>query len=152
MIFREEQREFATGERIRFTAAIPEQGIANRAFGTVSGRSEDRKSLEVTLDSRKQVQLTPDQAKHIDYGYAVSSPARTDRTLFNVQDPGQFNKDSQLYTSLSRTKDPVLYTNDAAARTREPAARVEPPSRELSFSYGPGLTAGEQEIVFGSGR
>ena len=108
--------------------------------------------MEVTLDSGKQVQLTTDQAKHIDYGYAASSPARADRTLFNVQDPMQLNRDSQLYVALSRTKDPVLYTNDAAALTREPVARIEPPSRELSVSYGPGLTAGEQEIVFGMGR
>ena len=149
-LYREEQREFAPNERIRFSAPIPEHSIPDRAFGTISGRSDEGKSLDVTLDNGKQVQLTPDQAKHIDYGYAVSSPARADRVLFNVQDPAQLNKDSQLYAALSRAKDPVLYTNNAAALTRTPAVNIEPPSRDFSFSHGPGsLTKSETEQVFG---
>ena len=149
-VYREEQREFAPNERVRFTAAIPEHSIPNRTFGTVSGRCEEGKALDVKLDSGKQVQLTPDQAKHIDYGYAVSSPARADRVLFIVQNPAQLNRDSQLYTALSRAKDPVLYTNDVAALTRTPAANIEPPLREFSFSHGPGsLTRTEADHVFG---
>ncbi len=150
-LYREEQREFAPNERVRFSAPVPEHGIPNRAFGTVSGRSDNGRSLDVTLDNGKHVQLTPDQAKHIDYGYAVSSPGRADRILFNVQDPAQLNKDSHLYSALSRgSKDVVLYTNDAAALTRTPAVNIEPPSRDFSFSHGPGpLTKTETEQVFG---
>ena len=147
-IYYEEQREFAKDERIRFTAPIPEHDIPTRAFGTVTGRSEDGKSLDVTLDSGRAVQLTPDQAKHLDYGYAVGSPARADRVLYNVQEPAQLNKDSQLYTAFSRTKDLVLYTNDAAALIREPAAKVEP-SHEFKFSHGPRLSPHEHAIAFG---
>lgn len=149
-LYREEQREFALNERVRFTASVPEHSISNRSFGTVSGRSDDGKTLDVTLDNGKQVQLTPDQAKHIDYGYAVNSPARADRVLFNVQDPAQLNKHSQLYAELSRTKNPVLYTNDAPAFTRDPAAKIEPPAlKKSSFSYGPSMDAAEQQIVLG---
>ena len=150
-VYKEEQREFVPNERIRFTASVPEQDIQSTVLsGLVTGRSEDSKSLDVTLDNGKQVQLTPDQAKHIDYGYAVSSPARAERVLFNVQDPAQLNKDSQLYAALSRAKNPVLYTNNAAALTRTPAVNIEPPSRDFSFSHGPGpLTKTETEQVFG---
>lgn len=106
--------------------------------------------MDVTLDSGKQVHLTPDQAKHIDYGYAVNSQARADRVLFDVRDPAQLNMNSQLYAALSRvSKDAVLYTSDAAAFTREPAAKIERPAFEKSsFSYGPSLDAAEQQIVF----
>ena len=155
-LYREEQREFALEDRIRFTAPVPEHGVPARAFGTVSGRSGDGKTLDIALDSGKEVQLTTDQAKHLDYGYAVSSLARADRVLFNVQDPGQLNRDSRLYAALSRTaKDAVLYTNDVAGLTREPAVRKnETPAPKLTpnIGYGPRLDTAEQEIAFGLDR
>jgi hypothetical protein len=70
-VYREESRELAAGERIQLTSAFSEHGIRNRDFATVERIAGDN-SLSIRLDNGKTVELNHDQARHMEYGYAVA--------------------------------------------------------------------------------
>jgi conjugative relaxase-like TrwC/TraI family protein len=69
-VFQEETREIAQGERIRFTTYDKELGVRSGDLGTVTRIAQD-KSMTVKLDSGKTAEVSPEKARHIDYGYAV---------------------------------------------------------------------------------
>jgi plastocyanin len=106
-VYREETREVAVGERIRFTASEKENHIRTGGFAIVEGIEPD---LSVRLDNRKAVDLDAETARHIDYGYAVESAG-------NI------------------TVDRVILTGEAAqlAGLEEDLARLNPTIRELSI-------------------
>ena len=81
-LFREEVREIAEGERIRFTASDREAGVRLGDLGTVTRIGQDR-SMSVHLDSGKTAELAPEKTRRIDYGYAVdvAQNVRADRIL-----------------------------------------------------------------------
>jgi conjugative relaxase-like TrwC/TraI family protein len=106
-IYREETREVAVGERIRFTASEKENHIRTGDFAIVERIEPD---LSVRLDNHKAVDLDAETARHIDYGYAVESAG-------NI------------------TVDRVILTGEAAqlAGLEEDLARLHPNIRELSI-------------------
>jgi len=106
-IYREETREVAVGERIRFTASEKENHIRTGDFAIVERIEPD---LSVRLDNHKAVDLDAETARHIDYGYAVESAG-------NI------------------TVDRVILTGEAAqlAGLEEDLARLNPTIRELSI-------------------
>ena len=69
-VYREEHLEFAPGDRVRMTEPNASQGIRKGDFGTISAIGDN---LEVRLDKGESVRLTQEEAKHIEYGYAVDS-------------------------------------------------------------------------------
>jgi len=71
-IYREETREVAVGERIRFTAPEKENHIHTGDFAIVERIDS---ALSVQLDNGKSVDLDAEAARHIDYGYAVETAA-----------------------------------------------------------------------------
>jgi len=71
-VYREESREMAEGERIRFTSSDKENHIRTGDFATVEQIVPD---LSVQLDNGKSVELDAKAARHIDYGYAIESAA-----------------------------------------------------------------------------
>jgi len=72
VVYREEQRAIAPGDRIQIHAADSEQGVRNGDLGTVVGMTETN-GLEVRLDRGKTVQLSELQTRQIDHAYAVES-------------------------------------------------------------------------------
>jgi ATP-dependent exoDNAse (exonuclease V) alpha subunit len=69
-IYREESREMAAGERIRFTVSEKENHIRTGDFATVKRVEPD---LSIQLDNGKSIDLNAEAARHIDYAYAVES-------------------------------------------------------------------------------
>jgi hypothetical protein len=69
-VYREETREMAEGERIRFTAPNKENHIRTGDFATVERVEPD---LSVRLDNGKSVDLDAEAARNLDYGYAVET-------------------------------------------------------------------------------
>jgi conjugative relaxase-like TrwC/TraI family protein len=105
-VYREESREMAVRERIRFTAPEKENHIRTGDFATVERIEPD---LSVRLDNGKSVDLDPEAARHIDYGYAVESAG-------------------------SLAADRVILTGESAqlAGLEDDFARLNPNIRELS--------------------
>jgi conjugative relaxase-like TrwC/TraI family protein len=127
-VYREEHRDFAVGERIIFTESYREAHTRSGDFGTVA-RIAGGNVLSVRLDTGKFVELTPEQSKHIDHGYAVEAPPRAgmDRVLV-TGDASQLAQQEKMFTHLSlHTRDLALYTShsrDLALDKAVPRAEV----------------------------
>jgi hypothetical protein len=111
-VYREESREMAEGERIRFTAPEKENHIRTGDFATVERIEPD---LSVRLDNGKTIDLDAETAQHIDYGYAVESAANltADRVILT----GEAQQLAGLEQDLTRLNPSIrelsVYTSDA---------------------------------------
>lgn len=118
--FREIEREFATGDRLQFTAPNKTLGVANRDMGTVTELEEGR--VTVRLDGKAERIVTFDTAKfrQFDHGYAVTSHSSqgltASRVLIQIDTdaPRNLINNRLAYVSISRASlDAHIYTNDA---------------------------------------
>lgn len=120
--YREIERKFATGDRLQWTAPLPELGIANRDLGTIQQIGEDG-TITVHVDGSKKKTVTFDrrEMRHFDHGYAVTSHSSqgltSERVLVNMDTdvhPELINS-RFAYVSVSRaSRDAQVFTNDAA--------------------------------------
>jgi conjugative relaxase-like TrwC/TraI family protein len=113
-VYREEQREVAVGERIRFTNSDRDAHIRSSGFATVEQIRENN-ALSVLLDSGKSIELGADRARHIEYGYVVETAqgASADRVLV-TGDAVQLAQQHESFTRLSpHIRDLALYTSDS---------------------------------------
>jgi ATP-dependent exoDNAse (exonuclease V) alpha subunit len=119
--YREIEREFAIGDRVQFTAPNKELGVANRDLGTIQNIDVDR-NITVRMDDSedKTVTFDPEQMRHFDHGYAVTSHSSqgltSERVLVNMDTnvhPKLINT-RFAYVSVSRAShDAQIFTNDA---------------------------------------
>ena len=124
-VYREEHREFAPGDRIRMTEASAAQGIRKGDFGTITAIGDN---LEVRLDKGESAQLTKEQAKHIEHGYAVDSlkTGAPDKVLISQAD----SQATFEAVSLSRTGRQVsVYTSDSSAQANTVAPTIAVPEQ-----------------------
>jgi ATP-dependent exoDNAse (exonuclease V) alpha subunit len=126
-VFRQEQREIAQGDRVQFTRADAALGIRKGDLGTVTSISPAN-SLDVQLDKGSVVQLTGEQSRHLEHGYAVESikAGAPERVLF-TQDAAP---DEREIASLSRNgRELHLYTSDGSvaqkAETQSQAVQTQ---------------------------
>ena len=70
-VYNKAERSFAEGDRIQFRAPFSEKRIVNGELGTINQIEPEH--LRVTLDSGREVTFDPQQFRHIDHGYAVTS-------------------------------------------------------------------------------
>ena len=118
--YKETAREFATGDRIQFTAQDKELKVANRDLGTIA--SIEPGQMTVRLDGKKERTITfdPDKVRSLDHGYAVtshSSQGLTERRVIaNIDTEASRNliNTRLAYVAISRAEtDARIYTNDA---------------------------------------
>jgi hypothetical protein len=112
-VYSPEERELAEGERIQLTRSEWDQGIRIGNLATIEHIHEDG-GLSVKVDSGISLQLTPEQAQHVEYGYAIESTKRlaVDRVILTGE-ADQINAQrealSQIPTNLHEL---VVYTSD----------------------------------------
>lgn len=121
--YREIEREFATGDKIQFTAPQRDLQIANRDLGTIQHIDENGK-ISVRMDgtTNRIVRFDANQIRHFDHGYAVTSHSSqgltSERVLVNMDTevhPELMSK-RFAYVSVSRAShDAQIYTNNAAS-------------------------------------
>ena len=145
-VYRGEIRELAVGERIQFTVADKDQGIRKGDLATLT-RIADNHALTLSLDNGKTVKLDPEQARHIDYGYAVDGSQRVaaDRVLAT----GEALDQKTLQAVPFKTPDLTLYTSDGSGPQKQeqientkPIAIPEPQhahSQRLQQDFGLGF-------------
>jgi len=114
IVYREERREIAVGERIQFTAPDKDQGIRAGTLGTVEKIAENG-ALTVKQDNGKKVELDPSKARHIEHGYAVEGKiaAPAQGVLVSMAGAPEISKDSLAHKAISRaSKDAAIYTSE----------------------------------------
>lgn len=121
--YREIEREFATGDKIQFTAPQRDLQVANRDLGTIQSIGDDGK-ISVRMDGTKDriVRFGADQMRHFDHGYAVTSHnsqgLTSERVLVNMDTEvhPELMNNRFAYVSVSRAShDAQIYTNNAAS-------------------------------------
>jgi molybdopterin-guanine dinucleotide biosynthesis protein len=112
-VYSPEERELAEGERIQLTRSEWDQGIRVGNLATIEHINEDG-GVSVRVDSGATLQLTPEQAQHVEYGYAIESTKRlaVDRVILSgeaEQITAQREALSQLPAKLHEL---TVYTSD----------------------------------------
>ena len=124
--YREVPRTFAEGERLQFTTNDREIGISNRQLATVESCTPHE--LRVRLDGAEPRVVTfhPEQMRHFDHGYAVTSHSSqgltADRVLINVEVTAHRDLINQrfAYVAVSRAAyDVRLYTDNGSRLERD---------------------------------
>jgi conjugative relaxase-like TrwC/TraI family protein len=121
-VYKREERAFAVGDRIQFTAPFKRQRIPNRTLAHVEKISLDG-TIQLRLDSGKTMRFNLREHAHLDYGYAMTSYTSqgqtVDRVIIHV--PAEDRDTKKLinqrfgYVALSRARhDAQIYTNDAS--------------------------------------
>jgi molybdopterin-guanine dinucleotide biosynthesis protein len=132
-VYREETREVAVGERIRFTAPEKEHGIRSGDFATVRWIEPD---LSVQLDKGKSVDLDAEAARHIDYGYAVEMAGNlaADRVILTGEAQQLAGLEDDLARLNPSIRDLSVYTSDAAQSFQVELAQNSAAAETLSKS------------------
>jgi conjugative relaxase-like TrwC/TraI family protein len=119
-VFLETTKEFATGERVQFTAANKELSIANRDLGTVQSIEDGRMTVKMDGKDARTISFDTAEFRQFDHGYAVTSHSSqgltTTRVLANIDtDSSRSLINTRLaYVSISRASDDArIYTNNA---------------------------------------
>jgi len=112
-LYSPEERELAEGERIQLTRSEWDQGIRVGNLATIE-QIHEYGGLSVKVDSGASLQLTAEQAKHVEYGYAIESTKRlaVDRAILSgeaEQITAQREALSQLPANLHEL---TVYTSD----------------------------------------
>jgi conjugative relaxase-like TrwC/TraI family protein len=112
-VYSPEERELAVGERIQLTRSEWDQGIRVGNLVTIEQIHEDG-GLSVKVDSGASLQLTPEQARHVEYGYAIESTKRlsVDRVILSGQAEQIVAQREDLSQLPSKLHELTLYTSD----------------------------------------
>jgi len=143
-VYREENRELSVGDRIQLTAPDREQRIRCGDFATVERIGQDN-SIGARLDNGRAVELNPDMAKHIEYGYAVDAGQRVsaDRVLATGE-----SLDTKALAGIPPVaREVALYTSDGSSPQKQPtqssnnevSQKQTPPTQQQYQGYGLGL-------------
>jgi conjugative relaxase-like TrwC/TraI family protein len=119
-VYQEIEREFSAGDRIQFTAPDKALGVANRDMATIDAIHSDGR-LSARLDNNRQIEFNPNEHRHLDHGYAVTSHSSqgltTERVLVHADTsvhPDLLNCRFS-YVSISRAShEATLFTDDMA--------------------------------------
>ncbi len=130
-VYREVPREFATGDRIQFTAPDKTLEVANRQLATIQKIEPDRITVKLDGKDERTVSFDPAKMRHFDHGYAVTSHSSqgltAGRVLANIdtEGPRGLVNTRLAYVAISRASDDArIYTNAAADLGRRLATDV----------------------------
>jgi conjugative relaxase-like TrwC/TraI family protein len=119
-VFSEVERDFATGDRVQFTASNKILGVANRDLGTIVGLEDSRISLRMDGKPARMVTFDTAEFRQFDHGYAVTSHSSqgltANRVLAHIDTDTYRHliNDRLAYVTISRASDDArIYTNNA---------------------------------------
>nr|AOS95232.1 ATP-dependent exoDNAse (exonuclease V) alpha subunit - helicase superfamily I [uncultured bacterium] len=119
-VFTEIEREFATGDRIQFTAGEKQLRVSNRDLATIVKLEDGKMTVELDGKAKRQVTFDTEKFRQFDHGYAVTSHSSqgltAGRVLANIDtDSSRSLINSRLaYVAISRaSEDARIYTNNA---------------------------------------
>jgi hypothetical protein len=149
-VFREVEREFATGDRVQFTAPNKTLRVANRDLGTVVALEDGNMTVRLDGKAQRSVAFETAEFRQFDHGYAVTSHSSQGYTAARVL--AHFDTDSSrtlinnrlAYVSISRASDDArIYTNSAETL----GARLATDITKTSAVNGPTRKVAEQAVV-----
>lgn len=152
-VFREQEREFASGDRIQFTGRLRELGIANRDLATIRNIEDGRVTAVMDGKQKRTVTFDAKTVRLFDHGYAVTShssqglTARRVLAHFDTEGPRSLINSRLAYVAISRaSEDARIYTNDAVRLGRRLATDVSK-TAAITFSQSRSQTDARQVVT-----
>jgi conjugative relaxase-like TrwC/TraI family protein len=146
-VYREMERELSVGDRIQFTAPDKSLGVANRDMAVIEAIHPDSR-LSVRLDNNRQIEFSPNEHRHLDHGYAVTSHSSQGLTAERVLVHADTSVHPDLlnsrfaYVSISRAShEATLFTDDLAKLRPQLGAEVSKTSA-LEINQAPSVAQG----------
>jgi hypothetical protein len=139
-VYNKAERFFAEGDRIKFRAPFAEKRIVNGELGTINQIEPEH--LRVALDSGREVTFNPQQFRHIDHGYAVTSHSSqgltVDRVLINAdtRESLRLLNDRMTYVAVSRAREEALIYTDSMQNLRDSLNRATNKEMALEATKG----------------
>ena len=146
-VFREIEREFATGDRIQMTSNNRELGVANRNLGTITSIDNGRMSVRMDGKAERTISFDTVEFRQFDHGYAVTSHSSQGLTAGRVL--AHFDTDVAhslintrlAYVAISRASDDArVYTNNAETLGQRLATDI---SKTAAVDFRPGSSTAE---------
>src|SRR6202171_2517149 len=129
-VYKEIERELSVGDRIQFTAPDKSLGVANRDLAAIEAIHPDGQ-LSVRLDNNRQIEFSPNEHRHLDHGYAVTSHSSQGLTAERVLVHADTSVHPDLlnsrfgYVSISlASHEATLFTDDMAKLSHQLGADV----------------------------
>jgi ATP-dependent exoDNAse (exonuclease V) alpha subunit len=117
--YRELERSFAVGDRIQMTAPCRELDLPSRALGTIEHIAHGE--ITARMDGGKNVSFDPNDLRHFDHGYTVTSHSSqgltAERVLVNMDTEAhpELINSRFAYVSVSRASHTTeIFTDNAA--------------------------------------
>jgi ATP-dependent exoDNAse (exonuclease V) alpha subunit len=139
-VYNKADRAFAEGDRIQFRAPFTDKRIVNGELGSIT--KIEPEEMRVALDSGRDVSFDPQQFRHLDYGYAVTSHSSqgltVDRVLINAdtQESLRLLNDRMAYVAVSRAREEALIYTDSTQNLRETLNRASNKEMALEATKG----------------
>ena len=148
-VYREVTHEFATGDRIQFTAPDKSLGVANRDLAFIESITPDGR-IAARLDDNRRIEFKAAEHRHFDHGYAVTSHSSQGLTAERVLIHADTSVHPDLlssrfgYVAVSRaSQEAVVFTNDVSRLAQQLGTEVSKTSAlEISHAdfIGQGMT------------
>jgi ATP-dependent exoDNAse (exonuclease V) alpha subunit len=144
-VYSPEERELAEGEHIQLTRSEWDQGIRVGNLATIEHIHEDG-GLSIKVDSGATLQLTPEQAQHVEYGYAIESTKRlaVDRVILSGEAELITTQREALSQLPAKLHELTVYTSDSY----QPAAPVRAMPKEVAGPAVAEISAPKIEVPF----
>jgi conjugative relaxase-like TrwC/TraI family protein len=146
-VYQEIDRQFSVGERIQFTAPDKSLGVANRELATIETVHPNGR-LSAHLANNRQIEFNPNEHRHFDHGYAVTSHSAQGLTAERVLVHADTGVHPDLlnsrfgYVSISRASHAAtLFTDDMAKLAPQLGADVSKTSA-LNLNPSPSVAQG----------
>ena len=121
-VYREESRDLAEGDRVQLIRSDWKAGIRGGTLGSIE-KLNDEGGLSIKSDNGKLLQLDSQQARHVDYGYAVESVTNLSADRVILSGDGQIMQQREaLRGGATRLQELSVYTSQAAAPSKIPAS------------------------------
>jgi len=155
-VYRESERQLSAGDRIQFTAPDKSLGVANRELAVIESIRPDGR-ITARLDNNLQIEFNPNEHRHFDHGYAVTSHSSQGLTADHVLVHADTSVHPDLlnsrfgYVSISRAShQATLYTDDMTKLAPQLGANVSKTSAlEISTQAPSGIRPGRHEHRMG---
>ena len=143
-VYHEQERSFAPGDRMQFTAPSRDLHVANRQLGTLTAIAGGEVAL--VLDAGRTLRFQVADHPHLDYGYAVTSHSSqgltADRVIVHVDSEHSAEaivNQRLAYVAISRGRyDVQIYTDNTTrlglnlTRDVSHRAAIEQPEQGLT--------------------
>lgn len=152
-VFSEVEREFATGDRLQFTAPNKSLGVANRDLATILGLEDDKMTVRLDGKAGQTITFDPAEFRQFDHGYAVTSHSSqgitAGRVLAHIDTDSSRNliNNRLAYVSISRASDDArIYTNNAETLAERLASDI---TKTAAVDFSKGFSARQAQESFG---